>query len=88
MNLVNTLQQAAETTDGSQNGKLPPLPRGSDSNGTVVELTAAERERLLLTKITELRARMKELTEELEVEKSKQTQLQQKLKSVTGREQL
>jgi hypothetical protein len=73
---------------GSQNGKLPPLPRGSDSNGTVVELTAAERERLLLTKITELRARMKELTEELEVEKSKQTQLQQKLKSVTGREQL
>jgi hypothetical protein len=54
----------------------------------VVELTAAERERLLLTKITELRARMKELTEELEVEKSKQTQLQQKLKSVTGREQL
>jgi hypothetical protein len=31
---------------------------------------------------------MKELTEELEVEKSKQTQLQQKLKSVTGREQL
>jgi hypothetical protein len=75
MNLVNTLQQAAETTDGSQNGKLPPLPRGSDSNGTVVELTAAERERLLLTKITELRARMKELTEELEVEKSKQTQV-------------
>jgi hypothetical protein len=58
MNLVNTLQQAAETTDGSQNGKLPPLPRGSDSNGTVVELTAAERERLLLTKITELRARL------------------------------
>jgi hypothetical protein len=51
------------------------LPRGSDSNGTVVELTAAERERLLLTKITELRARMKELTEELEVEKSKQTQV-------------
>ncbi|EOA20061.1 hypothetical protein CARUB_v10000336mg [Capsella rubella] len=88
MNLLNNLQQAAEATDGSQNGKLPPLPRGSDSNGTIVELTASERERLLLTKITELRARMKELTEELEEEKAKQTQLQQKLKQVTGREQL
>ncbi|XP_019090694.1 PREDICTED: serine/threonine-protein kinase BLUS1-like isoform X1 [Camelina sativa] len=88
MNLLNTLQQAAETTDGSQNGKLPPLPRGSDSNGTVVELTASERERLLFTKITELRVRMKELTEELEEEKSKQIQLQQKLKSITGRDKL
>ncbi|XP_010421996.1 PREDICTED: serine/threonine-protein kinase BLUS1 [Camelina sativa] len=86
MNLLNTLQQASETTDGSQNGKLPPLPRGSDSNGTVVELTASERERLLFSKITELRVRMKELTEELEEEKSKQIQLQQKLKSLTGRE--
>ncbi|XP_010436783.1 PREDICTED: serine/threonine-protein kinase BLUS1-like [Camelina sativa] len=88
MNLLNTLQQAAEATDGSQNGKLPPLPRGSDSNGTVVELTASERERLLFSKITELRVRMKELTEELEEEKSKQIQLQQKLKLVTGRDKL
>ncbi|CAH2070963.1 unnamed protein product [Thlaspi arvense] len=87
INLLNSLQ-ATEATDGSQNGKLPPLPRGSDSNGAVVEPTAFERERLLLTKISELRARMYELSEELEEEKSKHTQLQQKLKSVTGGEQL
>ncbi|CAN8246565.1 unnamed protein product [Cochlearia groenlandica] len=119
MNLLNSLQ-AAETTDGSQNGKLPPLPRGPDSNGAVsrsinvifsyrplmqslnsyplqsfllafesqVEPTASERERLLLSQISELRARMHELTEELEEEKSKHNQLQQKLKLFTGREPL
>ncbi|KAL1191883.1 Serine/threonine-protein kinase BLUS1 [Cardamine amara subsp. amara] len=84
MNLLNSIQQAAESTDGSQNGKLTPLPRGSDSNGAV-ELTASEREKLLLSKLSELRARIIETTEKLEVEKSKQTQLQQKLRSVTGR---
>ncbi|KAG2312329.1 hypothetical protein Bca52824_023886 [Brassica carinata] len=83
INLLNSLQ-ASEATDGSQNGKLPPLPRGSDTNGAVIEPTSSERERLLLNKISELRARMKELTEELEEEKSKDTRLQQKLKSVTG----
>ncbi|CAA7054558.1 unnamed protein product [Microthlaspi erraticum] len=88
MNLLNSLQVTEVTTDGSQNGKLPPLPRGPDSNGTVVEPTASERERLLLTKISELRARMMEVTEELEEEKSKHNQLQQKLKLFTGREQL
>ncbi|KAJ4910129.1 Protein kinase superfamily protein [Raphanus sativus] len=83
INLLNSLQ-AGEATDGSQNGKLPPLPRGSDSNGAVNEPTSSERERLLLNKISELRARMKELTEELEEEKSKATRLQQRLKSVTS----
>ncbi|XP_018472241.1 serine/threonine-protein kinase BLUS1-like isoform X3 [Raphanus sativus] len=78
INLLNSLQA------GSQNGKLPPLPRGSDSNGAVNEPTSSERERLLLNKISELRARMKELTEELEEEKSKATRLQQRLKSVTS----
>uniref|UniRef100_A0A1J3ENY6 Serine/threonine-protein kinase fray2 n=1 Tax=Noccaea caerulescens TaxID=107243 RepID=A0A1J3ENY6_NOCCA len=87
MNLLNSLQ-VTDAADGSQNGKLPPLPRGPDSNGTVVEPTASERERLLLTKISELRARMIEVTEELEQEKSKHNQLQQQLKLVTGREQL
>uniref|UniRef100_A0A1J3HIM3 Serine/threonine-protein kinase fray2 n=1 Tax=Noccaea caerulescens TaxID=107243 RepID=A0A1J3HIM3_NOCCA len=86
MNLLNSLQ-VTDAADGSQNGKLPPLPRGPDSNGTVVEPTASERERLLLTKISELRARMIEVTEELEQEKSKHNQLQQQLKLVTGREQ-
>ncbi|KAJ0243143.1 Protein kinase superfamily protein [Hirschfeldia incana] len=56
INLLNSLQ-AGEATDGSQNGKLPPLPRGSDSNGAVIEPTSSERERLLLNKISELRAR-------------------------------
>ncbi|XP_024009881.1 serine/threonine-protein kinase BLUS1 isoform X2 [Eutrema salsugineum] len=87
ISLLSSLQ-GTETTDGSQNGKLPPLPRGPDSNGAVVEPTSSERERLLLNKISELRARMHELSEELEEEKSKQNQLQQKLNSVIGREQL
>ncbi|ESQ54927.1 hypothetical protein EUTSA_v10024570mg [Eutrema salsugineum] len=85
MNLMNSVQPA-ETTDGSQSGKLPPLPR-SDSNGTV-EPVASERERLLLSSISELRARLEDLTEELDTEKSKYSQLQQKLKAFTGREQV
>ncbi|GKV04007.1 hypothetical protein SLEP1_g16225 [Rubroshorea leprosula] len=34
MNLLNTLQPA-EAVDGTQNGKLPPLPRSLDDNGSV-----------------------------------------------------
>ncbi|EOA15677.1 hypothetical protein CARUB_v10006275mg [Capsella rubella] len=85
MNLLNSLQPA-EATEGSQSGKLPPLPR-SDSNGNV-EPAACERERLLLSSISDLRARLDDLTEELDIEKSKYNQLQQKLKAFTGREQV
>jgi hypothetical protein len=83
MNLLNSLQPV-EATEGSQSGKLPPLPR-SDSNGNV-EPVASERERLLLSSISDLRARLDDLTEELDIEKSKYSQLQQKLKAFTGRE--
>ncbi|KAG7546375.1 Protein kinase-like domain superfamily [Arabidopsis suecica] len=83
MNLLNSIQPA-EATEGSQSGKLPPLPR-SDSNGNV-EPVASERERLLLSSISDLRARLDDLTEELDIEKSKYSQLQQKLKAFTGRE--
>ncbi|KAF8071420.1 hypothetical protein N665_1128s0018 [Sinapis alba] len=81
INLLKNLQ-VTEATDGSQNGKLPVLPRESDINGTVVEPISSERERLLLHKISELQSRMKEVTEELEEEKSKHAQLQQQLKTL------
>lgn len=83
MNLLNSVQPA-ETADGCQSGKLPPLPR-SESNGTVDSMPS-ERERLLLSSISELRAKLNDLTEELDSEKSKYNQLQQKLKAFTGRE--
>lgn len=85
MNLLNTLQPA-EALDGTQNGKLPPLPRSLDTNGNV-EATASERERLLLIKISELQARMSNLTCELTAEKLKYVQLQQQLRSVSGQEE-
>ncbi|CAH8353431.1 unnamed protein product [Eruca vesicaria subsp. sativa] len=82
--IIHLLQslQATEATDGSPNGKLPLLPRGSDINGIVVEPISSVRERLLLNKISELQSRMKEMTEELEEEKSKHTQLQKQLKTL------
>nr|VDC60803.1 unnamed protein product [Brassica rapa] len=81
INLLKNLQ-VTEATDGSQNGKLPLLPGGSDINGTVVEPISSERERLLLNKISELQSRMKEVTEELDEEKSKHAQLRQQLKTL------
>ncbi|KAG5413816.1 hypothetical protein IGI04_001383 [Brassica rapa subsp. trilocularis] len=83
MNLLNSVQPA-ETADGSQSGKLPPLPR-SETNGTV-DSVPSERERMLLSSISELRAKLNDLTEELDSEKSRYNQLQQKLKAFTGRE--
>ncbi|KAF7138162.1 hypothetical protein RHSIM_Rhsim07G0078200 [Rhododendron simsii] len=77
MNLLNSLQPA-EVAEGSQNEKFPSLPRSSENNG-IAESTASDRERSLLMKISELQARMINLTEELNAEKSKYTQLQQRL---------
>ncbi|CAK9160725.1 unnamed protein product [Ilex paraguariensis] len=84
MNLFNSLQPS-EILDASQNGKLLPLPRSSENNGTV-ETMVSEREHLLLTKISELQARMINLTYELMTEKLKYTHLQQQLNAVGGRE--
>lgn len=84
-NLFNNLQPA-EAVDAAQNGKLPPLPRSSENNGSV-EAAPSERERLLLMKIAELQARMISLTDELNAEKLKYVQLQQQLKSVSGQEE-
>ncbi|KAJ6414980.1 hypothetical protein OIU84_003891 [Salix udensis] len=56
MNLLNSLQPA-EAIEAAQNGKLPPLPRGSENNGSV-EAASSERERSLLIKITELQNRL------------------------------
>ncbi|KAK4489230.1 hypothetical protein RD792_005026 [Penstemon davidsonii] len=73
MNLLSTLQPV-ELENASQNGKLPPLPRGSENNGSV-ELAVSERERMLLIKLSELQARMTSLTDELTAEKVKYMQL-------------
>lgn len=83
-NLLNSLQ-SSEIVDASQNGKLPPLPRGSENNGNV-DPGASERERLLLSKVSELQARMINLTDELTAEKFKYMQLQQQLNAVSGQE--
>ncbi|KAB1216398.1 Serine/threonine-protein kinase fray2 [Morella rubra] len=85
MNLLNSLQ-FAEVVDGTQNGKLPPLPRSSENNG-VSETTASERERLLLIKISELQSRMINLTDDLTAEKLKYIQLQQQLNAVSSQEE-
>nr|XP_027085624.1 uncharacterized protein LOC113707476 isoform X2 [Coffea arabica] len=77
MNLLSSLQ-SAEVADASQNGKLPPVPRNPENNGNV-DGAVTERERLLLTKICELQARMNDLTDELTAEKLKYIQLQQRM---------
>ncbi|KAL4570603.1 hypothetical protein LXL04_026261 [Taraxacum kok-saghyz] len=83
LNLLNSLQ-TSEVPEASQNGKLPPLPRSSDNNGSV---EVSERERLLLTKVSELQSRLTILTEELTAEKSKYVQLQQRVDAIVSREE-
>ncbi|KAL5068493.1 hypothetical protein RYX36_019380 [Vicia faba] len=85
MNLLNSLQ-SAEANDASQNGKLPPIPRSSENNGSV-ETSASEREQLLLAKISELQSRVASLTDELTSEKLKHMQLQQQVASFHSQEQ-
>ncbi|KAA8525744.1 hypothetical protein F0562_007605 [Nyssa sinensis] len=85
MNLLNSLQPV-EVVDASQNGKLLPLPRSPENNGSV-ESAVSERERLLLGKISELEARMINLNDELDAEKLKYKQLQQQLNAMSGRDE-
>ncbi|KAL9682686.1 hypothetical protein QQ045_014492 [Rhodiola kirilowii] len=80
LNLMSCLEPP-ETLDASQNGRLPPLPRGSESNGNA-EVAASERERFLLSRISELQFKMLSLTDELNAERLKFMQLQQQLNSV------
>ncbi|CAK9169322.1 unnamed protein product [Ilex paraguariensis] len=84
VNLLNCLQPA-DVIDASQNGRLPPLSRSSENNGTV-ESMVSERERLLLIKISELQARMINLTDELNAEKLKHIQMQHQLNAAAGQE--
>ncbi|XP_008390290.1 serine/threonine-protein kinase BLUS1 isoform X2 [Malus domestica] len=84
MNLLSSLQPA-EAVESIQNGKLPPLPRSSENNGNV-ETAVSERERLLLVKVSELQARMNNLSDELTAEKTRHVQLQQQLNAVSGQE--
>ncbi|KAF5734956.1 serine/threonine-protein kinase BLUS1-like isoform X1 [Tripterygium wilfordii] len=84
LNLLNNLQPA-EVGDVAQNGKLPPLPRSPENNGNV-DTATYERERSLLTKISELEARMMSLTDELNAERLKFVQLQQHLNSISPEE--
>lgn len=82
LNLLNSLQPS-EIAEASQNGKLPPLPRSSENNGSV---EVSDRERVLLTKVSELQSRLTILTEELTAEKLKYIQLQQQVGGITNRE--
>ncbi|KAF5800914.1 putative protein kinase STE-STE20-Fray family [Helianthus annuus] len=79
LNLLSSLQ-SAEVPEASQNGKLPPLPRSSENNGYA---EVSDRERLLLTKVSELQSRLTSLTEELTAEKLKYIQLQEQVDAVT-----
>ncbi|GAB4834633.1 hypothetical protein Ancab_032896 [Ancistrocladus abbreviatus] len=83
--LLNSLQPA-ETIDAPQNGRCPQVPAPRNSENGNVETATSERERLLLLKISELQARMTNLTEELSAEKQKYMHLQQQLNSVSGGE--
>ncbi|KAD5316842.1 hypothetical protein E3N88_16788 [Mikania micrantha] len=83
LNLLNSLQ-SAEVADAFQNGKLPPLPRSSENNGYV---EVSDRERLLLTKVSELQSRLTILTEELTAEKLKYLQLQERVDAITSNNQ-
>ncbi|XP_068308071.1 serine/threonine-protein kinase BLUS1-like isoform X2 [Pyrus communis] len=83
-NLLSSLQPA-EAVEATQNGKLPPLPPCSENNGNV-ETAVSERERLLLIKVSELQARMNNLSDELTAEKTRHVQLQQQLNAVSGQE--
>ncbi|XP_011026795.1 PREDICTED: serine/threonine-protein kinase BLUS1-like isoform X3 [Populus euphratica] len=85
ISLLNSLQPA-EAIEAAQNGKLLPLPHGSENNGSV-EAASSEREKSLLIKIIELQNRMVNLTDELNVEKLKYERLQQQLKAISGREE-
>ncbi|KAK6783490.1 hypothetical protein RDI58_021287 [Solanum bulbocastanum] len=81
VNLLSSLQ-LSEAGDCSENGKLSPLQR-PENNG-IVEAAVSEREKLLLVKISELQARMINLTDELTAEKLKYWQLQQRLNAMSS----
>ncbi|KMZ75300.1 Kinase, partial [Zostera marina] len=69
MNLLNSIQQI-EQSDGVHS-----------NDDVIVEQTASEREQLLLMKISEMQARVSNLTDELTAEKVKFVQLQQQVNS-------
>ncbi|KAJ4952570.1 hypothetical protein NE237_029402 [Protea cynaroides] len=85
LNLLNSLQQT-DVVDAVQTGKLPKEPRNSVIDASV-EIAASEREQLLLGKISELEARMLNLTVEVDEARSKHLQLQQQLNAAYGREE-
>jgi hypothetical protein len=85
MSLLSSLQ-TADANDASQNGKMPPIPRSPENNGSV-DTTASERELLLLSKISELQSRMISLTDELTSEKLKHMQLQQQVAAYSSQQQ-
>ncbi|XP_042024511.1 germinal center kinase 3-like [Salvia splendens] len=85
VNLLSSLQ-TVDVENAPQNGKLPPLPRAADTNGSA-ESIVSEREKMLLMKISELQARMNSLTDELTLERLKYMQLQQRLNAVPTHEE-
>ncbi|CAJ1965268.1 unnamed protein product [Sphenostylis stenocarpa] len=86
LDLVKDIPGSSVSCRSSQNGKLPPILRSSENNGSV-ETSAAERERLLLLKIIELQTRMITMTDELTAEKLKYMQMKQQLTALQSKEQ-
>ncbi|CAL9130613.1 unnamed protein product [Musa acuminata var. zebrina] len=83
-NLLNSLQQK-EIIDAFQNGV--PSQVQKSRNRKLLDTENAERERLLLTKISELQARMSTLTDELTAAKLKHIQLQQELNALYSQQE-
>ncbi|XP_031475419.1 serine/threonine-protein kinase BLUS1-like isoform X3 [Nymphaea colorata] len=81
-NLISSLQQN-EFVDGKLSSQVPTL--GSDA---LNEAAPSERERLLLTKVSELQNRVSSLTDELMAERAKYMHLQQQLNDIPNREKI
>ncbi|XP_042510184.1 serine/threonine-protein kinase BLUS1-like isoform X2 [Macadamia integrifolia] len=85
VNLLNSLQQT-EAVDAFQSGKFAPQPCNSEIDASV-ETAASEREQLLLVKISELEARVINLTDEVAEARLKYLQLQLQLNAAYDREE-
>lgn len=83
-NLLNSLQQNG-IVDAIQAGM--PLKTHNLEEDILVDTAVAERERLLLAKISELQTRMISLTDELTAARMKHIQLQQQLSAVYSQEE-
>ncbi|XP_058104898.1 serine/threonine-protein kinase BLUS1-like isoform X4 [Magnolia sinica] len=92
-NVVQVKGRFSVTSETVELAKVSPLRKSASvgdwlvDSRQVTESTSSERERLLLIKISELQARMANLTDELSAAKQKHIQLQQQLNAAYCREE-